>query len=339
MAERVTGVAAWADTLQPWSSGFFSVMRAIGARCPDAPAPGMARLPGEETYRIGQVPSMQFAPREVAALDVQAGRLEMQLYGLGLWGPQGPMPLQWTERVMTQGRQASHPMASLADMFHHRALSQFYRAWSCSQSAASLDREHDSFAFYVASLAGINADVAQKTVPGLHPHIAWTAHLVREVRNPDGLCQSLAWYFSMPVALEEYVLHWLSLDQADRSCLGGDHPALRLGDGAVLGERVPDRQHCFRMVIGPLRLEQYLRLLPGGEDLPALTAMVRTFIGFEYDWEVALLLHADEAVPAVMSSAHQLGRSTWLGEQQGRDVVQGMVFAPEWVAAQMKGNT
>ncbi len=45
-------------------------------------------------------------------------------------------------------------------------------------------------------------------------------------------------------------------------------------------------QYKFRLIIGPLTLEDYLRFLPGGNNLPVLTELVRTFIGFEYCWEI-----------------------------------------------------
>ncbi|SUH21883.1 SPI-6 associated protein [Salmonella enterica subsp. enterica] len=42
----------------------------------------------------------------------------------------------------------------------------------------------------------------------------------------------------------------------------------------------------------PLTLEDYLRFLPGGNNLPVLTELVRTFIGFEYCWEIEAAVEA-----------------------------------------------
>ncbi|MDI5829492.1 type VI secretion system baseplate subunit TssG, partial [Salmonella enterica subsp. enterica serovar Kentucky] len=42
-----------------------------------------------------------------------------------------------------------------------------------------------------------------------------------------------------------------------------------------------------------------LRFLPGGNNLPVLTELVRTFIGFEYCWEIELQLKPHAAPPAV----------------------------------------
>ncbi len=51
------------------------------------------------------------------------------------------------------------------------------------------------------------------------------------------------------------------------------------GQRGAYRRAVPDMQYKFRLIIGPLTLEDYLRFLPGGNNLPVLTELVRTFIG------------------------------------------------------------
>ena len=104
----------------------------------------------------------------------------------------------------------------------------------------------------------------------------------------------------------------------------------------MLGEVVPDRQSRFRLVMGPLDMEGYLRLTPqgapSGHDLPALIELVRAFVGFEYFWEVELLVSADAAPGTCLGDERQLGWSTWMaGTQQpgAAAPVSGMLFEPE----------
>ncbi len=56
-----------------------------------------------------------------------------------------------------------------------------------------------------------------------------------------------------------------------------------MGEGAMLGEQVPDRQYRFRIVIGPLGIDEYLRFTPRGEDLLRLIDWVRSSLGHECD--------------------------------------------------------
>ncbi|HEY2019788.1 type VI secretion system baseplate subunit TssG [Paraburkholderia sp.] len=326
-----TRLSAWFDPHAPWQSGFISVMRAIAARAPNMPLPGTARLPGGEPFRIGQQPTMTFAPREIASLDMRNGRLDVRLFGLGIWGPQGPLPLHMTE--LAYSRVESHQdrtLVHLVDLFHHRALSQLYRAWASAQATASLDRPTDeTFSFYVASLTGVDPAEARRSCLPTHARYSAAAHLVRESRNPSGIAATLSHYFGVPMVVEEFVLHWIHLSASEHTKLAMPGPAAVIGECAQLGETIPDRQHKFRLVVGPLDLEQYLRLTPHGEDLATFVEWVRAFVGHEYAWEVKLLVQPRAAPPARAGAAQRLGYSTWLGESMSEQPVVGMVFEPE----------
>lgn len=322
---------AWFDQRTPWRAGFLSLMRAIAARNQQMPLPGTARLPREEPFRIGQHASMAFAPREIASLATRNGRLDIRLFGLGLWGAQGPLPLHMTELAHARiESHQDHTLANFTDLFHHRALSLFYRAWASGQSTASLDRhDGEKFSFYIASLIGVDVDEAARSCLPVHARLGTAAHLVREARNPDGIAAALSHYFGVPMTVEEFVPHWIALAPTEHTKIGIPGPAAIMGEGAQLGEMIPDRQHKFRLVVGPLDLDQYLRLTPHGEDLPVLVEWVRGFVGHEYDWEVKLLVKPRAAPPARADTSQRLGYSTWLGESMDDLPVVGMVFEPE----------
>ncbi|ACB69092.1 type VI secretion protein, VC_A0111 family (plasmid) [Burkholderia ambifaria MC40-6] len=330
----------WFDERAPWQAGFLSLLRTISARDPSMPQPGTARLPREEPFRVGQHPSMAFAPREVAALDLRGGRLDVRLFGLGLWGPHGPLPLHMTELAYSRSEsQQDQTLIAFANLFHHRALTLFYRAWASAQATVSLDRpEHETFSFYIGSLMGTDPAEAVRIHPPAHARYAASAHLVREARNPDGLAATLSHYFGVPVAVDEFVPHWIQVSRTERCLLGAPATSTIMGEGALLGDMIPDCQHKFRLVIGPLDLDQYLRLTPHGDDLPTLVDWVRAFVGYEYDWEIKLLVKPHAAPPARADSTHRLGYSTWLGESMDDEPVVGMVFDPEKYCDQLENS-
>ena len=94
-----------------------------------------------------------------------------------------------------------------------------------------------------------------------------------------------------------------------------------VGRGAVLGASVWDVQHKFRVVVGPLRLEQYRRFLPGAADVVRLQALVRHWVGIEFAWDLKLVLMRSE-VPRYTLGARSLGmgQTVWLGHyRKNRD--------------------
>ncbi len=79
-------------------------------------------------------------------------RLQVRLFGL--LGPNGPLPLHITEYARERLRHANDPTLSrFLDLFHHRFLTLFYRAWAQAQPHVNRDRPRDDrFAVYVGSL-------------------------------------------------------------------------------------------------------------------------------------------------------------------------------------------
>lgn len=322
--------------LAPWKLSFLGLLRGLSARHPELPPVGRAARPQAEPFRIGQAAALTFAPREIAKLEACANGLRIQLFGLGMLGPNGALPLHMTEIV--RERTEAHrdgTTAAFLDIFHHRALTQFYGAWAGSQSAAGLDRAGEEvFSRYIGWLSG--AEPSEISCSPLPPHarLSASAHHVRESRDPDGIVAALSHFFGVPVRLDEFVLHWIALDPAEHSYLGRPGTASLMGQGALLGETVPDRQHKFRLVIGPLDLQQYLNFTPNGRDLPVLVEWVRSFVGFEFEWEVELQVQPQSAPPAVLGAQERLGWSTWLGEPNASRAITGMVFQPEQYVTQ-----
>ena len=83
----------------PYAFDLFHLLRHIDALCPESPRLGMSGRPVEDAVRIGQVPSMSFAPAALAELRPgdasSAPRLRTFLFGM--FGPNGPLPLHLTE--------------------------------------------------------------------------------------------------------------------------------------------------------------------------------------------------------------------------------------------------
>jgi type VI secretion system protein ImpH len=301
---------------EPWAFDFMQAMRLIECAFPDKPRWGKAPRPQDEPVRLGQEPSMSFAPASLSAFSPQKGapdRMDVRFFGL--LGPNGPLPLHITEharhRLLHHGDET---FARFLDIIHHRLLVLFYRAWAQAQPTVNLDRPgEDRFATYVKSLIGLGQpslsqrDHIEDSARLFHAHA-----LTREVRNAEGLEGILSSYFDLPIQVEQYVGHWLPIAAHDHSRLFG----VSLGKSAVLGRRVWDRQSCIRLHIGPMTLAQFQAFLPGGEALPRLVDWVRFYTGGELRWDVRLILKHDEIPPPELSRGARLGWTAWLRKRR-----------------------
>ena len=308
----------------PHAHDFFHALRWLDARAGAVTPIGRSARPQDEPLRLGQRASLSFAPSMVAGLREVDGQLpHLSIYGFGLFGPNGPLPLHMTEYARERERFADDPtLTAFADLFHHRLIGLFYRAWADAQSTASLDRPGVSrFDHYIATLLALPD--ASTDVLGSHARYYQAGHLARQTRNPEGLVQILTRYFQVPVQLQEHVAHWVRLAPDDCLALGSHNPASGLGMGAALGVAVRDAQSRFRLVLGPLTAAQYRDFLPGGQHVAALQRWVHDYVGLELTWDVQLILAAPEVPPGQLSQPQALGLSGWLGRrtEDARDLI------------------
>ncbi|ALM87281.1 hypothetical protein ASB57_25905 [Bordetella sp. N] len=307
----------------PYSHDLYHALRWIDARGGARLPLGRETVPRHEPVRMRQEPSMAFAPSTLAAArPAQAGRPpEMSIYSFGLFGPNGPLPLHMTEHVRERlYHYGDGTLSAFADIFHHRLILLFYRAWADAQSTVSLDRADDRFTRYVACLLHMGQPSMRgrdKVVDHAKYHMA--SHLLRQTRNPEGLRHILEHYFGVPVRIREFVPQWIRLAPEQRLGLGG---AQGLGRDTMLGAAVRDAQHKFRIEIGPLARAQYDSFLPGAPSAQKLVQWVRHYTGIEFAWDVRLVLAHKHVGGTTLGgrrakggAAQPVGLGSWLGRR------------------------
>jgi type VI secretion system protein ImpH len=303
----------------PETFGFFQTLRRIESAHRDRPRLGASHRPSQEAVRLGQEPSLVFAPATLAALEPAARMRPPRLISrfLGLFGPNGPLPLHLTEYARDRLRNLRDPtFVRFADLFHHRMLSLFFRAWAASQPAVNYDRpETDRFALYVGALFGIGMPSLRRrdAMPDL-AKLHFAGHLAAQTRHPDGLQAIISAFFTMRANIREFVGEWMYLPTETYSILGSPETC-GLGVSATVGARVWGCHQKFRVIAGPMSFSDYRRLLPGGSSLARLVAIIRNYLGNALSWDVNLVLRRDEVPELRLGQLGQLGWTTWLGHR------------------------
>ncbi|CAN5316375.1 type VI secretion system baseplate subunit TssG [soil metagenome] len=320
---------------KPWNFGFYAVMRKLETLHPQQPRFGEAAKPADESIRLAQPPAMDFAPAELSRLsfDPKGGAPKLDVRFFGLFGPQGPLPLHLTEYARERLLERDASFASFANMFHHRLLLLFYRAWAQAQPTVQLDRpDSDRFAAFTGSLIGFGAPQTQARggAPD-HLRLHFAGRFASQVRNAEGLQAILGRYFKVPVRLHQFIGQWLQLPASERSRLQRwPTPGQQLGVGLVLGSRVWDAQHKFRIAIGPLPLATFESFLARNSKLAELNAIVADYLNHMLDWDLDLSLHAAEVPTLRLGGRERLGRTSWLqAAEQPRQRAATVRIAPQ----------
>ena len=312
---------------RPGRFDLFQAMRRIESLAPDKARLGDAARPGDEPIRFSEEPALTFAVAAISGLErggARPPRLVQRV--IGFLGPNGALPVHLTEYARERRlHHADRTFGEFLNMLLHRYGLFFYRAWARAQPTVDLDRrEQARIPRHVGALFG-HAERGQwnRDALGDFAKLHYSGRLARSVRDADGLQAWVRLHFGVTATVEQFCGHWMPLAAAERSRLqrGGQKGQMALGRGVVLGGAVWDVQHKFRIVIGPLPWARFNAMLPGGGQLEQLQAMVRQYVGFEFDWDLRLILRRED-VPAWRlgggGGVGRLGRTSWMNRKSPR---------------------
>ncbi len=321
---------------EPYRYGFFQVMRLLECAYKDKARFGQSQRPSlEPPIRLGQEVSLTFETATLSSFTQRKAGLMPLLKQrfIGLFGTNGPMPNHLTEYIRERIHyHHDHTLAGFADMFHHRMICLFYRAWANTEPTVSFDRpESDRFSTYIGSLSGFGSDaLRERDAMSDLAKSYYTGFLASQNKPAEGLRALLADYFRFNVSIEQFVGEWLDIQNGDLTRLGETPRTGELGCSAILGSKVWGCQHKFRIHFGPLNLNEYLSLLPDGYRIDQLIAVIRNYIGDELSWDVNLVLKKSEVPRAQLGEISRLGWTSWLGERNVETDADDLRLNPFW---------
>lgn len=306
---------------------FFRAVLLMERLHPDRDRPGDYGSPRGEAVRFSVNPSLSFGPNQIHELEFpEEGPPRLTVNFMGLVGPQGVLPQWYTQLVAGREWEGDTALRDFLDLFHHRILSLFYRAWRKNQFLVGYgDREDDSLSRHLLDLLGAGSEPLRSgTGVDEHALVFHAGLLGPQQRSAQALEQLVSDYFDVPARVEQFVGGWYPISPDDQCTLGADALSSRLGVGSVAGDEIWDQQARVRVEIGPLSRRRYDEFLPGGRHHEPLREITRFFGRGQYDFEVRLILAADEVPGVVLDSgegeSQPLGWCTWIRtEPRGRD--------------------
>lgn len=331
------------DTLfkEPYRFNFFQAVRMLDWLYPDRASIGHKAHPGQEVVRFHSYPSISFPPSPIYEIEKGEGTDEpvhMIIAFMGLTGPQGVLPRHYTEMVLERLRERDRTLLDFLDLFTHRFVSLFYRSW---------EKYHIPTAFERGVVKGSGEDVVSQSLysligmgtQGLKERLRFNpttllgyAGLIgQHPHSSISLQHMLCDYFKLPVKIEQFIGEWLDLSVENQTHLTSQDGNNALGETAMAGTRVWDQQARFQLRFGPLKLPDFLRMLPSGQAYGSLIQLTRYFTGQELDFDIRLVLQAKE-VPACRLQEDQecpprLGWNTWLKSHEFTQDAEDVVFA------------
>jgi type VI secretion system protein ImpH len=297
--------------------------------------PGGAR---REAVSFRAAQSRSFAASDVRTIRTEgegpATRYEMDVSFLGLTGTSGVLPQHYTQFVVDQVRAHRPEFRDFLDLFNHRLVALFYRAWEknhfpIAYERARRDGTRDDFTEALFGLVGLGDPSLRDRFDVPDEAFLYHATTFAGTRGSAVALQLvLEDYFGTRVEILQFRGQWLRLSPRDRTRMRTRRePAgrnARLGSTAMIGSRTWSVETRFRVRVGPLDYATFRRFAPGGDLMRQLAQIVRLHVGPEFDFDVQPILRRDE-VPTLRlggapGEATRIGWNSWAAcRERSRD--------------------
>jgi type VI secretion system protein ImpH len=335
---------------EPFRFDFFQAVRLIALAASRAGGPNPApdgqalsgRLPYEDHVRFRAHIGHAFPASPVASFAAPLPGSEaddpipdMIVTFFGLAGTGGILPEHYTQLLIDQRDRA---LRDFLDLFNHRLIAQFYRAWEKShfyvgyELARRGQEGRDRFTQMLFALVGMGTAGlrGRQAVPD-EMLLYYAGHLSHRPRSAVALQQMITEIFDVPAQIQQFRGQWLQLRYADRTRLASESRQdtnNRLGVSAIAGARVWGIENTFRVRLGVLSYESFRKFLPGGQGYVSLGQTVRFYVGAALYFDVQLVLDRGD-VPRCQIKRNgdmQLGWNTWLFSRSAARDVDDAVF-------------
>jgi type VI secretion system protein ImpH len=292
---------------EPYRFEFFQAVRLLEKIFPERKAVGREALPHEEIVRFRSRMSLNFPASEIHELKdsfdefTEQQKLEMFTNFMGMVGVSGVMPIHYTELIMERVRYRDTAMWMFLDIFTHRSVSMFFRAWEKYRFPIGYERGKDDFTAFLFDFVGLGTkglrgrmDLEDESL------LPYGGLIAQKPHSAIALGNILSDYFRVKAKILQFFGQWLDLDSASITRLGQANSGL--GTTAIIGSRVWEQQSKFRIVFGPLTFNDFQAFLPNGTGYKPMNSIVRFMNGLEFDFDVQLILQAKQVPSTILTT-------------------------------------
>lgn len=294
---------------EPYAVDFFQSVQLLERIYPDMEPVGYFVPPANEVVRFVAHNRLSFPASEIQSIAwPPEGPPVMTVNFMGVTGPAGVLPHVYTLLLIERRFARDRRLQDFLDLFHHRLISLYYRAWRKYRITASFASSGHRATWYLSDLAGIGtAGLNDRQDLDDRSLLYFAGLLALQPRSAVAFEHFLREYFGVPVEVQQFAGAWYDVPPDAQCELIDEEDAPRqLGLGAVAGDQIWDHSSRARLRIGPLSLARYREFLPGTRTHRALRALARFYSGGQIDFDVQLVLERDQ-VPAYELGADDEG--------------------------------
>lgn len=306
---------------EPYRFEFFQAVRLLEKIFPERQPVGRAITTKQELVRFRSRLALDFPASEIHEFTESTDeftdehKLEMFVNFMGMLGISGVLPTHYTELAVERSRYRDTTMWYFLDIFTHRSVSMFFRAWEKYRFPVAYERGKNDFTDFLFDFIGLGTNNLRGRMAledeALLPYCGLIA---QQPHSASALENILGHYFGISAKIIQFFGQWLDLDEESITKLGKANSLL--GVNAIIGTRIWEQQSKFRVVLGAMSFKEFQAFLPNGTAHKPLKSIIRFIVGLEFDFDVQLILKAKQVPSCILTTRAkrrpQLGWTSWL---------------------------
>ncbi|MBU3004978.1 type VI secretion system baseplate subunit TssG [Paraglaciecola arctica] len=300
------------DPDELYQQGFAPLLRYLDANAPLSARIGYSVSPKQDCVRFGQSALLHFHSSAFTTVrfEPKTGDYKLKNSYWGMLGINGPLPSHLTEYAIERNyRLKDKTFTEFLDVFNHRFISLFYRAWADSEPTVSHDRpDNDTFKKRLNAFSG-EANVYRDTFGqngNVHQYLSGL--FSHKNRSSKVLSQLLSEHLHLEVSISEFQGQWYQLEEGEQTQLGKNNSAL--GVNSISGNRTFQRSFNFAINIGPVDYSDYISLLDNKQRFESIVELTQKAVGQEYEFTINIILKPQQSRPSRLGLA-KLGINSW----------------------------
>ncbi|WP_051484562.1 type VI secretion system baseplate subunit TssG [Shewanella waksmanii] len=270
---------------------------------------GRDSLPAQELIRFKVDQHLGFPGQPISGVELresdnaQCSAIDMNISFMGLTGPSGALPQHYSEMVLARLKLKDTGMKDFYDLFNHRLISLFYRAWEKYRFSVSYQaggqQQTDAFSKVLKHFSG--PDSLSAYYAGIQS---------RSSPSAQGLANMLMDFTQGDVDVQQFQGRWLTLSPQDQTRLGGrcnpEGQYARLGLDASLGQRVWDISSAVTITLSFTDKDIAAEYLPGKHKTRLVQQLIGQYLGNTTQFKLQLNVSMNQ-VPVAQLSRQGLG--------------------------------
>ena len=306
---------------EPYRFEFFQAVRLLEKVFPTRQPVGRETTTTQEVVRFRSHIALDFPASEIHNLTESTDdhtdekKLEMFVNFMGMLGISGVMPTHYTELAVDRARYRDTAMWYFLDIFTHRTVSMFFRAWEKYRFPVAYERGKNDFTDFLFDFVGLGTrGLRDRMALEDEALLPYSGLIAQNPHSASALENILGHYFGISAKIKQFFGQWLDLDEESITKLGKANSLL--GTNAIIGTRIWEQQSKFRVVLGAMSFKEFQAFLPDGTGHQPLKSIIRFIVGLEFDFDVQLILKAKEVPSCILTTRAkrrpQLGWTSWL---------------------------